>query len=728
MSNRVSALWKSLFGHSQLDHPSRRQSPGRRRRRVRGIESLECRQVMAADPIPGLSDEFSDASTISDWQRVHIVEGWNAEQLQTYDINATQAGRMVQVPYTVVWYQDWRGPLAFKEVTGDFAFTTQIQINDRDNIGGSDADDIPGDALFSLAGAMIRTPRGFTNPSGWTPGSMVNDGTNNGENYVFLSFGYGNGSNQFSLEVKTTRNSNSQLQLTPLGQNANTATVQIARIGNAIITLYQLPGQDWQVHQRYSRPDMPATLQVGLVTYSDWDKANDYAPFTHNGTALIPGQVSNPTPSQPFNPDLVAGFEYARYVRPDVPAALVGANLADPTQANNAQLLSFLGENANVMETDPVEPPDDAPLVEVSFDITDTLGNPITEAIVGDEVQLNVYVEDLRDNPQGVFGAFLDVTYSTDMLDVAGAVGFGEDYPNSRQSNTDQDGLIDESGAHAGLDELDGARRLLFSVPLQTTAAGLALFESNLADLAPQHEVLLFGEAQPIPADRISFTGGSLAIVAGIATADDSYIVLQNSTDNLLPVLDNDNVSPAAVISEVSIAPNVGTAAVSADGRAILFTPAAGYCGETSLTYTVIDGAQQSAAQVAVAVHKVWHNSMQAHDVDGDGFVVPRDVLQIVNALNLNGARPLASVPSAADVLLPMLDVNDDGWLSALDGLQIINQLNQALSGSGEGEGDPMTAVTFYQFPGLELALQDLEDDDDDVLAMLAQEPSRSAS
>ena len=253
MSNRVSALWKSLFGHSQLDHPSRRQSPGRRRRRVRGIESLECRQVMAADPIPGLSDEFSDASTISDWQRVHIVEGWNAEQLQTYDINATQAGRMVQVPYTVVWYQDWRGPLAFKEVTGDFAFTTQIQINDRDNIGGSDADDIPGDALFSLAGAMIRTPRGFTNPSGWTPGSMVNDGTNNGENYVFLSFGYGNGSNQFSLEVKTTRNSNSQLQLTPLGQNANTATVQIARIGNAIITLYQLPGQDWQVHQRYSR-------------------------------------------------------------------------------------------------------------------------------------------------------------------------------------------------------------------------------------------------------------------------------------------------------------------------------------------------------------------------------------------------------------------------------------------------------------------------------------------
>lgn len=29
------------------------------------------------------------------------------------------------MPFTVTWYQDYAGPLPFKNVTGDFAITTQ---------------------------------------------------------------------------------------------------------------------------------------------------------------------------------------------------------------------------------------------------------------------------------------------------------------------------------------------------------------------------------------------------------------------------------------------------------------------------------------------------------------------------------------------------------------------------------------------------------------------------
>ena len=284
-----------------------------------GVETLQTRQLLAADAgmtddLAPLSDEFDTSSSIAAWQRVHEVEGWNADQLQIWNVDQTQTGRMVMQPHTVVWYENWRGPMVFKEVSGDFVFTSEVVIGDRDDVGGSDADDVPDDAAFSLGGLMIRTPRDISDPAvDWSPGSQQDDGTNNGENYVFLSLGHAT-DGQFSFEVKTTRNSQSNLELTPLGGTANTATLRIARVGNAVLTLYQLPGQDWTVHRRFSRPDMPETMQLGLVTYSDWNKASDFDPFVHNSTVLQPG-VSDPTPNEPFNPDLVVGFEYARFAQ-----------------------------------------------------------------------------------------------------------------------------------------------------------------------------------------------------------------------------------------------------------------------------------------------------------------------------------------------------------------------------------------------------------------------------
>ena len=70
------------------------------------------------------------------------------------------------------------------------------------------------------------------------------------------------------------------------------------------MSLYQLPGQDWVVHRRYERDDLPDTLQVGLVTYSDWTKVNDFGHFFHNSNALEPGIQPDPTPGEPFNPEL----------------------------------------------------------------------------------------------------------------------------------------------------------------------------------------------------------------------------------------------------------------------------------------------------------------------------------------------------------------------------------------------------------------------------------------
>jgi len=292
----------------------------------------------AGNDLAVLDDDFSNAATLANWQRVEQVEGWNISQLQTWDINASQPGRMVMIPHTVTWYQNYRGPMAFKEVTGNFIFTTEIHVSDRDDVGDSDADNVPDGASFSLGGVMIRSPRNITDPSQWTPG---------GEDYVFLSLGYGSTGSDFQFEVKTTDNSNSNLVLTTAG--SDTATLRLVRIGNVVVTLRKLPGQDWVVHSRYRRNDFPETMQLGLVTYSDYGKVSSFDPFYHNGHALISGQVVDPTPGVPYRPDLVAGFEYARFARPVVPANLTGLDLF--TQASDAQLLSFLGDTAGSSET-----------------------------------------------------------------------------------------------------------------------------------------------------------------------------------------------------------------------------------------------------------------------------------------------------------------------------------------------------------------------------------------
>lgn len=279
-----------------------------------------------------LGDEFENAGTLGTWSRVHVVEQWNAEQLETWDIDATTPGRMTMVPYTVTWFENWRGPYAFKTIGGDFVATTDVTSTARDGVS------VP-DALFSLGGILIRTPRAIT-PATWTPG---------GENYVFLSLGYGNVvPRTFQYEVKTTVNSASTLFLTPAPSSS--ARLQIARIGSAVITLRSEPGHPWVVHRRYTRADFPESMQVGLVAYTDWGKVQYFGAFTHNSTVLDPplaGGIMDPRPDVPFHPDLISTFEYLRFHRPTVPAALVGRDLASPADVSDAELLAFLGDNAS---------------------------------------------------------------------------------------------------------------------------------------------------------------------------------------------------------------------------------------------------------------------------------------------------------------------------------------------------------------------------------------------
>ncbi len=86
----------------------------------------------------------------------------------------------------------------------------------------------------------------------------------------------------------------------------------------------------------------------------------------------------------------------------------------------------------------------------------------------------------------------------------------------------------------------------------------------------------------------------------------DTFNVNQNSTVNALDVLSNDTIAPDT--GEVLTVTNVGsssqgaTVTVAGDGQSIVYTPATGFTGTDTFTYTVSDGSLTDVVTVNVTV------------------------------------------------------------------------------------------------------------------------------
>ena len=89
------------------------------------------------------------------------------------------------------------------------------------------------------------------------------------------------------------------------------------------------------------------------------------------------------------------------------------------------------------------------------------------------------------------------------------------------------------------------------------------------------------------------------------------------------------------------------------------------------------DGTQVPAVIIngTIQVRSIWQNPTDVNDVDGDGFISPRDVLLVVNRINKQGPEKLP-LPSHGNEPPPYYDVDGDGYTSANDALTLINCLN----------------------------------------------------
>ena len=105
----------------------------------------------------------------------------------------------------------------------------------------------------------------------------------------------------------------------------------------------------------------------------------------------------------------------------------------------------------------------------------------------------------------------------------------------------------------------------------------------------------------------------------------DTYNVTKGSAQRRLEVLANDTDLPDAgetlTISAIGTTSNGGTVAISSDGKAVLYKPAATFTGQETFTYTVSDGTSTSQATVTVTVAA----AVPGPNVASDAFTVTED-------------------------------------------------------------------------------------------------------
>jgi hypothetical protein len=333
--------------------------------------SLGLATMAAADTLQPLGDEFNNAASFTQWKDIDEVEGWVLSSDESADINTTTPGHFRIVPRAMGWYMHLRGVLFFKEVTGDFIATTKLRVFSRHN--PANPFEVP-NRQFSLTGLFIHEPRPYItraapNPyrtdAVWPPQNFGSDYTPNTENYIFLSYGTAGNAGTRQFEIKTTRNSNSQLYFNQTGVNQanNEAWMQLIRIGNTVVCLRKYSeNAPWIVENRYPNAAQPfpafgPTLQVGITAYTDWQNGSQY----HNGGIQTSYWANYAAPTV-GNPDLISEVDYVRMQRP--PAALTEAvlqgmstsfNPANGLTANPPVLLAaspiaapYLGDVANI--------------------------------------------------------------------------------------------------------------------------------------------------------------------------------------------------------------------------------------------------------------------------------------------------------------------------------------------------------------------------------------------
>jgi hypothetical protein len=253
--------------------------------------------------------------------------------------------------------------------------------------------------------------------------------------------------------------------------------------------------------------------------------------------------------------------------------------------------------------------------------LADLTGNPVLTLRPGDRVRLSVSVADLRQDPQGVFAAFANVSFNADVARVIGEPAFGAAFPNARSAVVSP-GEILNIGATASNVRTGGGDELLFAIDFEAVSEGDFTVSVASAGQAPPFSTLLFGQNVPVLDDELRLENSEIQVPVhdpqwhnpvlpadvnhdGLVSPIDALLVINvlnsegphrlsglNSRSILIDVNDDASVSPLDALLVI----NVLNAAVS--------------------SYTVTDVIAGSNQET-----RLWHGNQHfaslIHQVDG---------------------------------------------------------------------------------------------------------------
>ncbi len=263
----------------------------------------------------------------------------------------------------------------------------------------------------------------------------------------------------------------------------------------------------------------------------------------------------------------------------------------------------------------------------ITLVLVDADENPLTSLGVGQDFFLQIFVQDVSNDPQGVFSAYLDVLFDALKAEATGPIVFGSNYQLFQSGTTSTAGLINEVGAVGPLTTPTGSGVTeLARIPMRAKQAGLLTFTADPADDLANHITALYGEEGSVDFAAIRFGTASIEVETTFLTVNDTFNVDEDSQNQSLNPLANDEIEAGSgdvlTIDSVGTPSNGGTVTISTDGKTLIYTPAANFFGTETFTYTAEnqDGAKSTATITVQVAPK--NDPPTAND---DTFNVPED-------------------------------------------------------------------------------------------------------
>lgn len=279
--------------------------------------------ALSQDDLSKLNDEFKSAESLKSWNQSHEREQVPSKIHKL----AIENDNLILEPGISGWFQELQAPFIFKEVTGDFDVSARMKLT------GLEAE-VPTQP-WSLGGLMVRASR-QTRGENWQPKE---------ENWMFMTTGVAEVPGKVITESKFTANSRSSLKLRDA--RSGWITMRLVRSGYSFVYLYKFDGdKNWTVRERFYHMNMPMTLEVGVVAYTNALSVGNKIYFTE------PKTFNNNTFEQ-YKGDARLTVDFIRFKRPKVNFTSpesnywldnVSKNNLTDYSITNEQLVKMLGE------------------------------------------------------------------------------------------------------------------------------------------------------------------------------------------------------------------------------------------------------------------------------------------------------------------------------------------------------------------------------------------------